>query len=164
MAKGAFVTVARAPDLAAAQVVRGVLEAEGIDCFLPDETLAGQMWHMSRAIGGVRIDVHAEDEETARTILAAASQPAEPTAEELADDVSPGDRLANRARKAAVIGFMLWPFVHPYALSLSVRALRDPTLTPAGRPRARLAAVVSAASVGVFFTLLYAFLRLLRGP
>ncbi|MFC6671071.1 DUF2007 domain-containing protein [Marinobacterium aestuariivivens] len=53
-----------------AQLARSRLEAEGIDAFVADEHTIGMQWLYSNALGGVRVQVDAEDLHRARAILA----------------------------------------------------------------------------------------------
>ena len=55
-----------------ANVVVSVLEADGIEVFLPDAYTLGARPELSAALGGVRVLVHASDVERAREVLAAA--------------------------------------------------------------------------------------------
>ena len=61
-----LVTIATFLSLSEAQLAKGALEAEGIDCFLADENIAGVY---SAVIGGIRLQVSAEDETRARQVL-----------------------------------------------------------------------------------------------
>jgi hypothetical protein len=160
-----FATATVAPDLAAAQIVRGALEAEGITCFLPDEQTAGQLWHLSRALGGIRVEVRAEDLDRARAVLEEVGQGGEaPDPSEAHEEVSPAERMANRALKISVLGFLLWPLFHPYALSLGLRALRDRSISRGARRQARFASFLSVAAIVGFFAALYAALTALARP
>lgn len=63
------VTVQRYRDLSEAMFAKGLLEAEGIDCFLSDENMARMNWFYSNALGGIRLQVHASEAERASEIL-----------------------------------------------------------------------------------------------
>jgi hypothetical protein len=154
MQKGALVTITAARDVAAANVIRGVLEVEEIESFLLDEQTAGNLWHLGGALGGVRVQVRAEDEARAREVLDHFDHPAAPEGE----DVSADDRAAARALRVAVIGFFLWPILHPYSLSLAIRSLGNDGLSPRSRRHARVALGISLASLTGFFVLLYVLL------
>jgi hypothetical protein len=67
-----LVTVRRYRDLSEAIVARGVVESAGIFCFLKDENLVRLDWQVSNFIGGIRLQVAANDVEAAEAIL---SQP-----------------------------------------------------------------------------------------
>jgi hypothetical protein len=62
-------TIKRFRDLSEAIVAQSVLEAYGIVSELCDENLARQIWHISNFIGGIRLQVAAEDEQDAIAIL-----------------------------------------------------------------------------------------------
>jgi hypothetical protein len=67
-----LVTIHRYRDLSEALVARAVVESSGIFCFLKDENLVRLDWQVSNFIGGIRLQVAAEDVEAAKAIL---SQP-----------------------------------------------------------------------------------------
>jgi hypothetical protein len=156
LAEPTFMTVATAPDLAAANVLRGALEAEDIECFIPDEQTAGALWHLSGALGGVRIQVNTADEARARAVLDDLGEPSDRT--DAAEEVSPADRAATRSLRIAVVGIFIWPLLHPYSLSLALRSLRDGAISPRGRRQARVAFGISVCSLAGFFLFLYMLL------
>ncbi|MDQ2834913.1 MAG: DUF2007 domain-containing protein [Acidobacteriota bacterium] len=63
-------TVRRYRDLSEALVARGAVESAGIFCFLTDENLVRLDWQISNSIGGIRLQVAANDVEAAEAILA----------------------------------------------------------------------------------------------
>lgn len=149
----AFVTVATFGDLQSAQLVAARLEAQGIPVFVPDEHMAGQAWHLSPAMRGVRVQVPSHRLEDARTVLGAQPEDRDPD-----DGPTEGDRLADRAWKTAIVGFLLWPFLHPYGVWLALSTLRRDDLTPRARRRARRGLVLCALSL---VALAYVAIRLL---
>jgi hypothetical protein len=50
-------------------VARSALEAADIPCFLRDENTVRMDWGVSNAIGGMRLQVMQQDEESAREVL-----------------------------------------------------------------------------------------------
>lgn len=58
-----------------AHLAKTRLESEGIECFIQDENLIGLNWLYSNAIGGVKLQVKAEDIEKAKTILSESPSP-----------------------------------------------------------------------------------------
>lgn len=64
-----LVTVARFRDWSEAQIARGLLEANGIPCWLGDANIVGVNWSLSQAVGGIRLNVAASDEGDARLLL-----------------------------------------------------------------------------------------------
>lgn len=64
-----FVTIARYPYSTEAQIVKGRLEADGIEVFLRDNITIDTDPLVSQAIGGVKLKVLAKDEKAARDIL-----------------------------------------------------------------------------------------------
>ncbi len=64
-----LVTIRQFRDLPEALLAKGSLESAGIECFLADENLVRLDWFISNFIGGIKLNVHPEDEETARKLL-----------------------------------------------------------------------------------------------
>jgi len=54
-----------------ANIARGLLESEGIPAFLFNEQQIWMNWNMSQALGGVRLQVSAEDRQRAFAVLSA---------------------------------------------------------------------------------------------
>ena len=63
------VTVARVNEFQEALLLRSVLEADGMEVFLPDEFVMQNTPHLLFANDGVRVQVKPEDEARARAIL-----------------------------------------------------------------------------------------------
>ncbi|MCP5419426.1 MAG: DUF2007 domain-containing protein [Gammaproteobacteria bacterium] len=64
-----MVTIASFDFLPLAEIARGRLRAEGIDCRLADQHLVQTDWLYSLAVGGIKLQVAAEDAERAHAIL-----------------------------------------------------------------------------------------------
>jgi hypothetical protein len=156
------VTLTHCGELTAAQLLCGRLDAEGLECFIPDQIMAAQTWHLNRAIGGIRVQVRRADLERAKEILqhpgvseaadladageaSLESGRGQPAEQDKDDDglIGPGDRAAYRAMRVALVSLWLMGLVHPYSLVLSVRALGRKDVTAWGRRRAWIAALVS---------------------
>ena len=54
-----------------AHLAKGLLEANGLTAFLADELTVGVAWHLSNAVGGIKLQVPETDVERATGILAA---------------------------------------------------------------------------------------------
>jgi hypothetical protein len=175
----ALVTLVRVGDLTTAQLLCGRLDADGIHCAIPDEHMARQTWHLTSAIGGIRVQVRRADLERAKEILA------QPGGAELlanhqglgletgevltgpngaADDdaISAGDRAAFRSLRVALVSLWLMGLIHPYSLWLAIAALRRADVTPWGRRRAGVALVISLAGCAWLALLVQHFARLGR--
>ena len=63
------VTIARYDTMPEAHIALGRLEAEGIDAWLADEHLVQTDWLYSIAVGGIKLQVNAEDVAQASAIL-----------------------------------------------------------------------------------------------
>ncbi len=64
-----FETVTSYFDLPLAELAKAKLESEGIPCFLLNKHHVGMNWLYSNALGGVKVQVHAENLEKAKEIL-----------------------------------------------------------------------------------------------
>ncbi|WP_299128549.1 DUF2007 domain-containing protein [uncultured Winogradskyella sp.] len=64
-----FVTIARYQYSSEAQIVKGRLEADGIEVFLKDNITIDTDPLVSNAIGGIKLKVRSEDEKEAKAIL-----------------------------------------------------------------------------------------------
>jgi hypothetical protein len=170
-----IVTLTRCGELTTAQLLSGRLDAEGIECFIPDERLAAQPWHLTRAPGGIRVQVRRADMERAQTILAlvdSGDRVDEPeTGRDSPDGVSQpdddgsisiGDRAGYRAMRVALVSLWMMGLVHPYSLLLAVRALARGDLSAWGRQRAWIALLVSLAGCAWVCFLAYRFGKLAR--
>jgi len=173
-----IVTLTRCGELTTAQLLRGRLDAEGIECFIPDEHLAAQSWHLTRAIGGIRVQVRQADMERAQQFLAFPGAPENMENAESASEaghdkpngvhgtdnddgsISIGDRAGYRALRVALVSLWLMGLVHPYSLLLAVRALGRRDLTAWGRRRASIAVLVSLAGCAWMTLLVYRFWKL----
>jgi hypothetical protein len=184
-----LVTLTRVAELTQAQLLRGRLDAEGIECFLPDEQLARRTWNLRGAPGGLRVQVRRADLERAQEILAEPGvSPLEVTGGETraepaglagggasregmgtlpgfpseVDDgtISDGDRAAHRALRVALVTLLFMGLVHPYSLWLALRALGRADITDWGRRRAGIALIVSLAGCAWLGILGYRLIRL----
>ncbi len=70
-----WVTVETFRDLFPGIIARSALEAADIPCFLRDENTVRMDWGISNVIGGMRLQVMQQDEETAREILGGLALP-----------------------------------------------------------------------------------------
>lgn len=81
-----WVTIATVSQPLDAHVLKGKLEAEGIEAFLADENIVSMNFLYSNAVGGVKVQVDEEDVEEALQIIGEALPPLElvdPIEEEL---------------------------------------------------------------------------------
>ena len=63
------VVIAIFPQVIQAHIAKSRLEADGIEAFIRDENIVALNWLYSNAVGGVKLEVAAEDEKRARAIL-----------------------------------------------------------------------------------------------
>lgn len=118
--KAELVTIATFYDSVTAHIVKRSLEAEGIMVFLADETVVNVAWHLSTAVGGIRLQVPSSQVKKALPVLSKFE--ALPDLEEEKDFVklSWADRTVDRMFRVAVISLMLWPLVF-YSVWLLIR-------------------------------------------
>ena len=64
-----FVMLRRYRDLPEAVIVKSILDAEGIDCVLSDESLVRMDWFWSNLLGGVKLWVRQQDLENAKELI-----------------------------------------------------------------------------------------------
>ena len=64
-----LITIANFPYPIDANLAKSRLEAEGIDCVLTNEHIAGMNWYWPLAIGGVGLQVRESDAQRAMGIL-----------------------------------------------------------------------------------------------
>ncbi|BAY66298.1 hypothetical protein NIES22_64120 [Calothrix brevissima NIES-22] len=130
-----FVTVATYNNSLEANLAKQLLETEGISCYLANESTVDLAWHLTVAVGWIKLQVHEQDAAQAKFILGSsnlevesAAEGAETTTQDTDDDdiiqVSWADQTADRAFKVAVIGLLLifLPF-QLYSLWLLLRLL-----------------------------------------
>lgn len=158
-----FVTVATLNTPTEASLVRNQLEAEGIRVFLSDEEAVGMAWYLGNAIGGIKVQVAAEDADRAFELLdehdpvtiseedwktvagfengwdeeEEDADAAEDTAEEspAARDL---DQAIDRAFKAAVLGVLFLPIqIYSFFLLLEI-LFSGHTLTPAQQKKVKI--------------------------
>jgi hypothetical protein len=64
-----LVTLQQFRDVPEALLAKGKLESAGIACVLADGNLVRMDWLLSNAVGGIRLQVHQQDAESAREVL-----------------------------------------------------------------------------------------------
>lgn len=163
-AREGFETLIRFATLGEARVAAGLLEAAGIEAFVPDEVTTNVAPHLSNALGGYRLQVPRDDVARARAALA--QDDAEDDERALhretrdADDPRPGPReaAALRAWRAAIIGLIVFPpLLHLFSLTQLAVVLSSSEPLPApARWRALAALVIDAVAILVSLALLQA--------
>jgi hypothetical protein len=155
-----------------AAIARNFLEAEGVPAYLADDATVGMAWHLTGAVGGVKLRVARDDAERAWRLLEElkrkeddkavlnsdgfADEPefdAEEEDDEDDDDesaLSLADDLADRAFRAAVLGLFLCP-LQLYSLWLLASLLM---LGQAPSPKLQKRAAIAGVLDIVFFVYL----------
>ena len=64
-----LITLQQFRDVPEALLAKGKLESAGIACVLADGNLVRMDWLLSNAVGGIRLQVHQQDAESARALL-----------------------------------------------------------------------------------------------
>lgn len=140
-----------------AHLAKGLLEANGLEVFLADELTVGVAWHLSNAVGGIKLQVAETDVERATSILAAQEVSTIDVEGGLADlpeieesesepPSSAADKTVDRAVRAALLGLILFPFfpLYFYSLWMLGRLLfSSQKVSPHKRRRIRLAALLN---------------------
>ncbi len=154
---GKMVTVATFDMPTEAHLAKGLLEANGLTAFLADELTVGVAWHLSNAIGGIKLQVAENDVERATGILATREDRSIETGTELtnvaemeeSEDEPPpsaGDNAVDRAVRAALLGLILFPFFPLYFYSLWLLGrltFSSEKVSPHKRRRMRLAVLLN---------------------
>jgi len=156
-----WIPVAEYTSLHEAGVAQGMLESAGIASVLDNETMVGMLWHLSNAVGGVRVRVAPADEEAARALLAEGvaapplAGPEEQSAEskaEASDDDEPmeseREAMVRRALVASLLGFFIPILLHLWALTLIVQVPFAKGRLDHGR-KVRLAVALALTLVGL---------------
>jgi len=149
-----MVTVASFGTPIDAHVARGRLEDNGIDAYVADENMVGVAWHLGLAVGGVKLQVAAEDAERAREILASPSALEDETGD--AEEKAPppgGEDLSRRALVAAFWGILVPPLQF-YSLWLVGRFM----LSRGRQPQSGTGSIVLALVLDVWVFVLLKFL------
>ena len=149
-----LITLATFSNAAEVNIVKNVLEEEGIQAYIADQETVGMAWHLGNALGGIKLQVDEKSKQAAEAILEryhaetedsleSGSAGSEISAEDAAgDEVDEQDLLTSaeqhieRAYKAAVVGLALIP-LQLYSIYLLVLAVASGSpIGPAYRNKA----------------------------
>jgi hypothetical protein len=124
-----FVTVATFSNYVDANLAKQLLESAGIQCYLANESTLNTAWHLTVAVGWLKLQVHQADLEPAKDVLASSELAI--TADDLLEDdtddndfvkISWADETADRAFRTSVIGLiLLFLPIQLYSLWLLIR-------------------------------------------
>jgi hypothetical protein len=121
-----LVTVATFSTAIDAALAKHQLEAHGIDACVTDEATANIAWHLTVAIGWIKLQVAQSDVERAMTILHQENQSSEDLLAEDDDEIierlSSADQMVEQAFRTAIIGLLFFPLQF-YSLWLLLRLL-----------------------------------------
>jgi hypothetical protein len=159
-----------------ANLAKNRLEAGGVQGFLSDEETVGTAWHLTNAVGGIKLQVRQQDVEQARAVLAQRTQadgpdesdpargpeewPAPDAGRVEVDEDEPvltnREQNADRALRGAILGLLLFPLqLYGFWLLLKV-FVSDEHLGPSKRRNALVAAVINLPLTGLILLLLRA--------
>lgn len=168
-----LVTIARFSDPFAAQLAHNDLQAAGIKSFLIDQAFTSNVWYLTTAVGGIRLQVAAGYAERAAKILSRESHAHrhEPEADVAEDDfrgddatadedqddepsrLTPREDDARRAFRCSILSLLL-PFLGIYTVWLLLKVwISHEELSRAMRNRALWAAALSLPVVIELFLL-----------
>ena len=144
-----------------ASLAKSVLEANGLMAFLADELTVGVAWHLSNALGGIKLQVAEPDVEQAIALLQGRdiasinveegfTDVSEIEEYESEEPLSANDKVVNRALRAALFGLIFLP-LHLYSLWLLGGLLfSSQRLSYNGRWKAFLAAALDLPMLLIF--------------
>lgn len=145
--------VASFDTLMEAELARGRLESEGIGARIVDGNTVGIAQHLSGALGGAKVVVAEGDVGAARSVLFAPSALVEAEEAPTRDEEPPlptldtPDGITERALRAAVLGFVLFPpLLHLWSLVL-LGQVRGQPLSAKGRFRLRVALLLDGVAL-----------------
>ncbi|HIK04854.1 MAG TPA: DUF2007 domain-containing protein [Trichormus sp. M33_DOE_039] len=128
-----FVTIATFGNYVDANLAKQLLESQGIQCYLANESTVNMAWHLTVAVGWIQLQVSQADIEQAKIVLVSsefetAVSGEEPLTNDEADDdiekLSWVDETADRAFRTAIIGLLLiFLPIQLYSLWLLIRLL-----------------------------------------
>lgn len=127
--KDGVVVVAAGANLGEADVIRAVLQSEGIPAFVPAERAANTLSHLQLAVSGynVRVAVARRDAERAVAVLREHRPPDDPSwsadQEEQAAAPAPADEAARLAARSAIYS-LFFPLFSLLLISWLIRAAR----------------------------------------
>ncbi len=116
---GGYVPLDRYLSLAEADLMSGILQASGLEPQVRDEYAAGLNWLYIPALGGVRLEVPAEQWADAQELMSAELEPVEHTAEEQV--YLQGARRRRRVLGVAALFLMTGPLVGLVGLALALQ-------------------------------------------
>jgi hypothetical protein len=172
-----LVTVATYTEPTAAHLARQQLEAEGIHCFVGDDTTTGMDWLLGNAIGWVKLQVLESDAERATALLERPSQPVEeppstaiveagphgePPPPRLEEDEEPAEnersKQAGRALRAALFGLLFCPLeFYAFYLLMDVYGAEEP-LEGRARRHVMYASLINVPFMAVVLLVVVAYL------
>jgi len=157
-----LVTVATFATAGEAEIARIMLEGHGVPCYLADAELVNMMWLASNAVGGIKLQVAANDVARAEQLLTRRQpsrrhrpvddygledpqRPAQPAEDEPGPAAvgDSADMLVIRALRAALLGLVCCPLLlHLWSLLLLTEAVTRNTPVSAEHRGKMLAALM----------------------
>lgn len=156
-----LVTVARFDNDMDATLARQCLTGAGIAAFLADQSTVATAWHLTGALGGVKLQVAARDLEEATAVLAQAQageleveedweDDGDEEDDEPADARSKREQTVDRSLKSMVLSLLFLPLALYTGWLLLDVATTEGALGPKHRKRAVLATIVTAIQLTIF--------------
>jgi len=121
------VTIGSYPSAFEANLACAALKAEGIESYLEGEHFVETLWHYTTAVGGIKLQVAASSQETARRILEEIETQRRINRNEREHEPESLESQVNRALKQAVLGIFFFPvLMHFYSIyTLRTMSLRE---------------------------------------
>ena len=169
-----LVTIARFSDSFSAELARNDLQAAGIKAFLIDQSFASNVWYLTTAVGGIRLQVLASDAKRAAQVFSSESHAHRVLADddrmadehhpndgaisneepdEEIDDSTPREKDARRAFRSSILS-LLFPLLGVYTVWLLLKvAFSNERLSRQMRNQTLWAAALSLPVLAVLFLL-----------
>jgi hypothetical protein len=160
-----LVTIASYASPVEAEIAKNRLESSEIPAFLVGENTVNMAWHLTNAVGGIRLQVSQADADEARAILRCPNEeaeaiPGEPpwaNADELDEEPPPltnREQDADRALRGAIGGLLFWPLQLYVSWLILKVVLSEERLAPIHRRNGILAAMINLPTLSVAGVLL----------
>jgi hypothetical protein len=160
-----LVTIASYASPVEAEIAKNRLESSEIPAFLVGENTVNMAWHLTNAVGGIRLQVSQADADEARAILRCPNEEAEASqgeplwvdADELDEEPPPPtnrEQDADRALRGAIGGLLFWPLQLYVSWLILKVVLSEERLAPIHRRNGILAAMINLPTLSVAGVLL----------
>ncbi len=152
LTNGNLVVIATFNNSLEATLTQEILKTQGIESWFQDEATVNLAWHLTIAVGGIKLVVREQDEQLARTIL---DEYQTSLNQESYLELIPTDKILRRALRAAMVGLMFLP-LQLYSLWLLL------TLFGNGLPKTRRQILTLSITLGLDLAVLILIFSLIN--